>query len=113
MSAEKAADALLRAIILDRMNRTSVRAGPIVPTPYVYRPASEIPLRSEPDLNGLALLPVETACRAELRRVGQIIRRERGLDGIHAAADEISDMDADNFSRRMAILDSVWSDIWL
>ncbi|MCJ2132689.1 hypothetical protein MKK69_01160 [Methylobacterium sp. J-026] len=109
---EAAADALLQVIVRgDLERRQAPNLGAIPAGPPSWHDATVIPHYGELDLPGLTTDPISTACRAELRRIGDAIYAAGGSDALGAAMISVAKMDLTNAEWRTIILKSVWAGI--
>jgi len=109
---EAAADALLQVIVkgdLERRQAPNPKAIQAGSTPW--HNATTIPHYGELDLPGLTTDPIGTACRAELRRIGNAIHAAGGSDALGAAMISVAQMDLTHADWRAIVLKSVWAGI--
>jgi hypothetical protein len=109
---EAAADALLQVIVkrdLERRHAPDPKVAQGVSTSW--HDATTIPHYGELDLPGLTVDPIGTACRAELRRIGNVIYAAGGSDALNAAVISIAELDMTHADWRAIVLESVWAGI--
>ncbi|MCJ2143329.1 hypothetical protein [Methylobacterium sp. E-066] len=107
-----AADALLQVIVkgdLERRHAPNPKAAHASSTSW--HEATMIPHYGELDLPGLTTDPIGTACRAELRRIGNVIHAAGGSDALVAAMNSLAEMDMAHADWRAIVLKSVWAGI--
>lgn len=107
-----AIDALLRVVVeRERERLAKASATTFKARPFEWRDPKTIRPRSAPDLAGLASDPVGTTCRAELRRLGEMIHADGGDDALDEAVIKIAEMQITHSEWRWMVLESVWIDI--
>jgi hypothetical protein len=109
---EAAADALLQVIVKGDLERRHA----LIPKAAhgdsaSWHDATLIPHYGELDLPGLTRDPIGTACRAELRRIGNAIHAAGGSDALSAAMISLAGMDLPHADWRTIVLESVWAGI--
>ncbi|MCJ2099267.1 hypothetical protein [Methylobacterium sp. E-046] len=109
---EAAADALLQVIVkgdLERRQAPDPKVAQGVSTSW--HDATTIPHYGELDLPGLTVDPIGTACRAELRRIGNVIHAAGGSDALGTAIISVATLDSRQANWRTIVLESVWAGI--
>ena len=109
---QAAANALLQVIVkrdLERRHGLTLKATQ-GDTPS-WHDVTTIPHYGELDLPGLTADPIGTACRAELRRIGDAIHAAGGSDALSAARISVAEMDMTHADWRAIVLKSVWAGI--
>ncbi|GJE14788.1 hypothetical protein [Methylobacterium longum] len=105
----EAADALLRVIVKGDRERFAARLAAFKGRPFMDPGTSGA--TDVLDVAGLAADPVGTACRAELRRIGNAIYAAGVSDALSAAKISVAEMDRTYADWRTIVLESVWAGI--
>jgi hypothetical protein len=109
---EDAADALLQIIVKGDLERRhpahleAIQSGSVS-----WHDATPIPHYGQLDLSGLTTDPIGTACRAELRRIGDAIHAAGGSEALDVAMITIAQLDMTHADWRTIVLKSVWAGI--
>lgn len=109
-SIETAADALLRIVVTGERERNAA-ANPGWAPGRPWADTLAPPSTDALDVLGLATNPVGTACRAELRRIGDALHAANPAEGMAALSVEIAEMGPTHAGWRAIVLEMAWHGI--
>ncbi|MCJ2067562.1 hypothetical protein MKK75_01880 [Methylobacterium sp. J-030] len=107
---EAAADALLRIVVTGERKRNAAANPEWLPG----RPWTDTLAQASTDaldVAGLAVDPIGTACRAELRRIGHALHAANPHEVFTALEVEIAEMDPSHAGWRAIVLEMAWHGI--
>ncbi|MDP4026326.1 hypothetical protein Q8W71_27255 [Methylobacterium sp. NEAU 140] len=109
-SIEAAADALLRIVVRGERDR-SAAAKPEWCTGRSWVDTLPPKATDALDVPGLAADPVDTACRADLCRIGHVLHAANPNEDFVALTVEVAKMDPTHAGWRSIVLEMAWSGI--